>query len=133
MKKIMTVLSLVCMIFSSNIAVFANDKPASELPIPTVNMNTETTQPKILSLVIGFLGTAVVGYLIDGVLEYETGHSGGEWGEIFIEFAMSYPDAEEIYMVAMERGYKVVKYLSTSGNECIKNQSGSFTCKYSNS
>ena len=72
-KKILTIIFLIS-------ALFAPYKTqASNIPTPYNNSyNTEETTQGIHQVVIIF-GTYVVGWVIDGVITYSTGHAPSEW------------------------------------------------------
>lgn len=109
---------------------------AADTPViqpPNVLLNEEELTPRSATgAVLVFVAGILVAQLVDGVLIHETGQSGAEWVADFMTWTESHRDAERVYMEKSGNNYVVRRYLTASGNECVKAPSGSgYVCKYS--
>ena len=72
-------LSLFMVLYSFQKIEAKTEIEQNNVVLETQNIDLEFVKPASVSGVLIFLGGILVGYLIDGVIVYTTGHSAAEW------------------------------------------------------
>lgn len=130
MSKMIMVISLMALLIPMNVS--AKEKAVVDFKAQSTLITQQ--EERMAGQIAIFVSGILVAFLVDGVLIYETGHSGGEWVAAFFEWSdsqwselASRVDLEERY-----GEYYVTSFSQADGNECVAAPSGSgYVCKWS--